>query len=44
MSVQTVTVENWTVIVENWIVTIENWTVIVQCLDSNGKLSCEYYI
>jgi hypothetical protein len=44
MSVQTVTVENWTVTVQSWTVTVENWIVIVQCLDSNCKLSREYYI
>jgi hypothetical protein len=40
----TVTVGNWTVIVQSWTVTVENWTITVQCLDSNGRLSREYYI
>ena len=34
----------WTLIVQSWTVTVENWTVTVQYLDSNGRLSREYYI
>jgi hypothetical protein len=47
----TVTVQNWTVTIQNWIVRVQSWTVTVQswkvavqCLDSNGRLSREYYI
>jgi len=36
MSVQTVTVENWTITIQSWTVTVENWTITFQCLDCNG--------